>query len=158
MKRIGVFCSSRGDIRQEFIDAGRELGTEIGKRGAEMVYGGRTVGVMPQVLLDKGLEADADLVFYTANLDDRKATMLREADVFVALPGGIGTLDEIFTVVAANTLGYHNKTTILYNVCGFWQPLIDALKKIDAEKMMDSRWGERLKAVSTPEELYEMIF
>ena len=91
--------------------------------------GGRTVGVMPQVLLDKGLEADADLVFYTANLDDRKATMLREAEVFVALPGGIGTLDEIFTVVAANTLGYHNKTTILYNVCGFWQPLIDALKK-----------------------------
>ena len=104
MKRIGVFCSSRGDIRQEFIDAGRELGTEIGKCGAEMVYGGskcglmditaqavrsaggRTVGVMPQVLLDKGLEADADLVFYTANLDDRKATMLREADVFVALP------------------------------------------------------------------------
>ena len=176
MKRIGVFCFSRGVLRQEFIDAGRELGTEIGKRGAEMVYGGskcglmditaqavrsaggRTVGVMPQVLLDKGLEADADLVFYTANLDDRKATMLREADVFVALPGGIGTLDEIFTVVAANTLGYHNKTTILYNVCGFWQPLIDALKKIDAEKMMDSRWGERLKAISTPEELYEMIF
>ncbi len=176
MRRIGVFCSSRGDIRKEFLDAGRELGAEIGRRGAEMVYGGskcglmyvtaqavrsaggRTVGVMPQVLLDRGLEADADLVFYTANLDDRKATMLREADVFVALPGGIGTLDEVFTVVAANTLGYHSKTTVLYNVCGFWQPLVEALQKIDAEKMLDSQWGERLKVASGPEELYGMIF
>ena len=163
MRRIGVFCSSRGDIRKEFLDAGRELGAEIGRRGAEMVYGGskcglmdvtaqavrsaggRTVGVMPQV-------------FYTANLYDRKATMLREADVFVALPGGIGTLDEVFTVVAANTLGYHSKTTILYNVCGFWQPLIEALRKIEAEKMMDSQWGGRLKVASSPEELYGMIF
>ena len=176
MRRIGVFCSSRGDIRKEFLDAGRELGAEIGRRGAEMVYGGskcglmdvtaqavrsaggRTVGVMPQVLLDRGLGADADLVFYTANLDDRKATMLREADVFVALPGGIGTLDEVFTVVAANTLGYHSKTTILYNVCGFWQPLIEALRKIEAEKIMDSQWGGRLKVASSPEELYGMIF
>ena len=176
MRRIGVFCSSRGDIRKEFLDAGRELGAEVGRRGDEVVYCCsrcgfvdvmaqavrstcvRTVGVMPQVLLDRGLGADADLVFYTANLDDRKATMLREADVFVALPGGIGTLDEVFTVVAANTLGYHSKTTVLYNVCGFWQPLVEVLRKIEAEKMMDSQWGGRLKVASSPEELYGMIF
>lgn len=176
MKRICVFCSSRSDIKPEYIAAAQQLGNEIGRRGAEMVYGGsniglmditaqavrnaggRTIGVVPQLLLDKGTECDADLVFYTANLDDRKATMLREAEVFVALPGGIGTLDEIFTIAASNTLGYHSKPTILYNVGGFWQPLIDVLEKIDGEKMMDSKWRERIKVASTPEELYEMIF
>ncbi len=176
MKRIGVFCSSRLDVRKEYIDAARALGEEIGRRGAEMVYGGsqcglmkvtadavhsaggRTVGVVPQAIIDKGWAADDDVTFYTANLDDRKATMQREADVFVALPGGIGTLDEIFTMVATNTFGYHSKKVILYNVCGFWEPVINALKAYDAEKMLDSQWQSRLCTASTPEELYKIIF
>lgn len=176
MKRIGVFCSSRGNIDPAYIKAGNTLGAEIGRRGAEMVYGGsncglmyttaqavhnaggRTVGVLPQKLMDKGVESDADVVFYTASLDDRKATMMREAEVFVALPGGIGTLDEIFTLAAADTLGYCNKPVVLYNVNGFWQPLVDVLEKMDKEHMMDAHWRERIKVASTPEELYKMIF
>lgn len=176
MRRIGIFCSSRSNIRPEYISAARDLGTEIGRRGAQMVYGGsncglmhitaqavhdaggRTIGVMPQILLDKGMQTDADLVFYCADLSDRKATMLRESDVMVALPGGIGTLDEVFTVVAANTLGYHHKTTILYNVCNFWQPTIDMLAQMDREKMIGQGLSERLKVANSPEELYNLIF
>lgn len=176
MRRIGVFCSSRGDVRQEYIDAARSLGTEIGRRGAGMVYGGskcglmdiaaqavraaggHTVGVIPQALVDRGLAADADVVFYTANLDDRKAAMMREADVFVALPGGIGTLDEVFTVVAANVLGYHSKPVVLYNVGGFWQPAVDMLGHIGREGMLGEGMERRLKVASTPGELYPLIF
>lgn len=176
MRRIGVFCSSRSNVRQEYIDAARSLGTEIGRRGADMVYGGskcglmditaravraaggHTIGVIPQALIDRGIAADSDVVFYTANLDDRKAAMLREADVFVALPGGIGTLDEVFTVVAANVLGYHSKPVVLYNVGGFWQPAIDMLKFIGNEGMLGEGLEQRLKVASTPDELYSMIF
>lgn len=176
MKRIGVFCSSRGEIRNEYIEAARQLGREIGRRGAAMVYGGsvcglmgvaanavheaggQTIGAIPRLLMERNLAADTDVAFYCENLDDRKSTMVREADVFVALPGGIGTLDEIFTVVASNTIGYHGKKVILYNVCGFWNPLLDMLAKIRDENMIGARTDRALEVADTPEELFVKIF
>ena len=133
------------------------MGGEIGSRGAYMVYGGsacglmkvtadavrraggQTIGVVPRILMEKNLADDSDVMFYCENLDDRKSTMVREADVFVALPGGVGTLDEIFTVAAANFIGYHKKKVILYNVNGFWNPLVDLLKHLGQERMINSR-------------------
>lgn len=177
MRRVGVFCSSRSEVRPAFIAAAQHLGGEIGRRGAEMVYGGsrlglmgiaaqavhaaggRTVGVVPQALLDRGLNApDDDLTFYCAALDDRKATMLREADIFVALPGGIGTLDEVFTVVAAATLGLHEKRVVLYDVEGFWQPALAMLRSMQAEGMIGEGLENRLAVAKTEQELYAMIF
>lgn len=176
MKRIGVFCSSHSGLRQEYVDAAEMLGSEIGRRGADMVYGGsacglmdvvaravrasggRTIGVVPRIISERRLEADCDLTFYCENLDDRKATMVREADIFVALPGGVGTLDEVFTVAAASFIGYHRKRVVLYNVCGFWNPLLDMLRHMEGEHMLASRLRDIITVAGTCEELIQMLF
>jgi len=174
--RIGVFCSSHADIKSEYIAAAKFLGSEIGRRGAYMIYGGsrcglmniaasavhaaggQTIGAVPRLLEERNLADDADITFYCENLDDRKSTMVREADVFVALPGGIGTLDEIFTVAAANTIGYHSKKVILYNVCGFWNPLLHMLEFMKNENMLGRRTDEIITVADTPEQLVEKLF
>lgn len=176
MRSICVFCSSKEGLRREYEEAAVSLGKEIGRRGARLVYGGskcglmkkvadavhaasgHTVGIVPQILSDRGLADDSDLVFYTADLSDRKAAMLRESDIFVALPGGLGTLDEIFTTAAANALGYHSKLTVLYNVCGFWDPLREMLRAMESERMLPSGMESKIKFASSPEELYSLIF
>lgn len=176
MKRIGVFCSSHTDINPEYVRAAEALGSEIGSRGAYMVYGGsacglmkvtadavrraggQTIGVVPRILMEKNLSDDSDVMFYCENLDDRKSTMVREADVFVALPGGVGTLDEIFTVAAANFIGYHKKKVILYNVNGFWNPLVDLLKHLGQERMINSRINGIIEVADTAGELSEKLF
>lgn len=176
MKRIGVFCSSRSNIRPEFIQSGKDLGRKIGQSGCDLVYGGSRCGLMgivaedvrnagghiigaiPRILAEKNLDADVDVAFMCENLDDRKSTMLREADIFVALPGGVGTLDEIFTIVASNTIGYHNKKVILYNISNFWGKLISLLEQLKEEGMIAADIGERLVVANSSEELYEQIF
>lgn len=108
--------------------------------------------------MEKNLADDSDVMFYCENLDDRKSTMVREADVFVALPGGVGTLDEIFTVAAANFIGYHKKKVILYNVNGFWNPLVDLLKHLGQERMINSRINGIIEVADTAGELSEKLF
>ena len=71
-----------------------------------------------------------DINFHAVNLSDRKDLMLQESDVMVALPGGIGTLDEIFHVAASASIGYHNKKVILYNVDGFWDEMLRFFEKL----------------------------
>lgn len=176
MKNIGVFCSSHNGINPEYARAAEALGREIGRHGANLVYGGsscglmkvladavresggRTTGVVPRILAERHLESDSDVTFYCENLDDRKGTMIREADVFVALPGGIGTLDEIFTVAASNHIGYHRKKVILYNVNGFWNPLLDMMEHLRLEGMTGLAIGRIIETARTPECLSARLF
>ena len=83
--------------------------------------------------------------------------MLEESDVFIALPGGIGTLDEVFTVAAAATIGYHSKRVILYNLKDFWHPLIALLDSLQAQGLMRRPWQSYIAVASTLEELSGII-
>lgn len=75
--------------------------------------GGMIMGVIPTKLEERGLVSDLlDVTFHTVNLSDRKDLMLQESDILVALPGGVGTLDEVFHVMAAATIGYHTKKVV----------------------------------------------
>ena len=149
---IAVFCSANNNIDSNYFLAAEELGQWIGENGHTLVYGGansglmecigkavheaggRTIGVIPRILEEGRRVSDyVDVEIPCEDLTDRKALIMERSDEFYALPGGIGTIDEIFTVAASASIGYHHKKVTLINVEGFWDSLIalldDLLKK-----------------------------
>ena len=137
---VGVFCGSRTGSDPAFAVLAAALGTAIGRRGWRLVYGGGEVGLMgvvaraaldaggtalgviPQRLLDREVgKRDLTELRVTATMFERKADLIREADAFVALPGGLGTLDEILDVLTLRQLGYHAKPMLLLDHEGFWR-------------------------------------
>ena len=150
---IAVFCSANNNIDSNYFRAAEELGRWIGENGHTLVYGGansglmecigkavheaggRTIGVIPRILEEGRRVSDyVDVEIPCEDLTDRKALIMERSDEFYALPGGIGTIDEIFTVAASASIGYHHKKVTLINVEGFWDSLIalldDLLKKV----------------------------
>lgn len=149
MDKIGIFCSASDLISPVYKEKAEELGVWLGQHKKRVIYGGSNTGLMevvaqaakangamlmgivPTKLEDSGRVSDLlDINFHAVNLSDRKDLMLQESDVMVALPGGIGTLDEIFHVAASASIGYHNKKVILYNVDGFWDEMLHFFEKL----------------------------
>jgi uncharacterized protein (TIGR00730 family) len=146
MKRLAVYCGSSPGADPAFAEAARATGEEIARRGIGLVYGGGRLGLMgivadavlagggevhgviPQALIDlevahRGLTE----LHVVATMHERKARMTELTDAFLALPGGIGTFDELFEAWTWNALGYHAKPFGLLNVSGFWDGLLDFL-------------------------------
>jgi len=176
MKRIGVFLSSRDNVPAACRRTAEEVGQWIGSTGRTLVYGGarkglmevlarhvkdsggRVVGAVPQILLDRGMESPClDVAFYCADLNDRKAVLMRESDVLLALPGGIGTLDEIFTVLAARTIGTTCKRVVLYNADGCWDTLLRLLDELHAQGFSDTSATDTVAVVSSVDELARLL-
>ena len=172
--KICVFCSANGQIDPDFFSAAEELGRWAAEKGHTIVYGGvnqglmeaigraaheagaLTIGVIPTIVEKSGRRSDyVDIDIPCDNLSDRKQLMMDQADVFVALPGGIGTLDEIFTVAAYATIGYHQKPVVLFNVKGFWNPLVQLLDNLKAQGMVRGEWQQYIRIISSLEELEE---
>ena len=172
--KICVFCSANGQIDPDFFSAAEELGRWAAEKGHTIVYGGvnqglmeaigraaheagaLTIGVIPTIVEKSGRRSDyVDIDIPCDNLSDRKQLMMDQADVFVALPGGIGTLDEIFTVAASATIGYHQKPVVLFNVKGFWNPLVQLLDNLKAKGMVRGEWQQYIRIISSLEELEE---
>lgn len=126
----------------------------IGSRGAK----GNLIGVVPRIVERGGRMSDRLTVHIPCdNLSDRKDLLLAHSDVVVALPGGIGTLDEVFTVAAAHTIGYHQKRIILYNIGGFWNTLIALLDDLQQRGMIRGHWKDYICVANSFEELTAMI-
>ena len=176
LEKIGVFLSSKPHLSVACIKAADALGTWIGSTGRTLVYGGNTSGLMghlaeavnrsggrifgvvPQRLFDMGCVSPLlHVTFPTVDLADRKATMIQESDVFIALPGGLGTLDEVFTVLAAATLQFEHRPVILYNVEGCWDHLLALLEDLHQRRLIDKRPEAYLKVVGSIEELEAVI-
>lgn len=149
MKSVAVFCAASENIAPGYFEAAAEVGAMLGRKGATLVYGGarfglmeatakaakaagaHIVGVVPDILVERGrVSGLIDEQVPCRNLSERKDIMLERSDILVALPGGVGTLDEIFHVLAAATIGYHTKQVVLYNVNGFWNSLIATLEEM----------------------------
>ncbi|MDD7318434.1 MAG: TIGR00730 family Rossman fold protein [Prevotella sp.] len=169
---IGIFCSANDNIDKAYFDMTRELGEWIGKNGHGVVFGGcdmglmehmaqachdaggRNIGVIPSIIEKNGhVSRYVDVAIHCDNLSDRKDLLLANSDVIVALPGGIGTLDEVFTVAAGATIGYHCKQVILYNMNGFWDKLIECLDDLQQKGMIRGNYGRQIKTVGTLKEL-----
>ena len=174
--KICVFCSANEQIDPDFFSATEELGRWAAKNGHAIVYGGvnqglmeclgraayeaggRTIGVVPTIVEKTGRVSDhVEIEIPCDNLSDRKQLMMDKSDVFIALPGGIGTLDEIFTVAASATIGYHQKPVILYNLKGFWNPLIQLLDDLQRHGMVRGEWRQYIKMASSIEELAALL-
>jgi uncharacterized protein (TIGR00730 family) len=141
-----IYCGSRSGANARFVAAAREVGTWIGAHGGQLVYGGgnnglmgevadatlaaggRVVGVIPKALVEKEwAKHDCTELHIVDSMHDRKQLMAERADAFLALPGGIGTFEELFEVWTWRQLGYHAKPLGLLDVDGYYQPLLQFL-------------------------------
>ena len=120
--------------------------------------GGKTVGVVPSIVEESGRTSQYnDEVISCTNLNERKQLMIEQSDVFIALPGGVGTLDEIFTVASSFTIGYHHKKVILYNMKGFWDSTIQMLDDLQQRGMVRGRWHDYIQVANNLEELVNLV-
>ena len=174
--RIAVYCGSAAGADPAFADAARLLGRTMVERGIDLVYGGGRLGLMG-IVADTVLEAGGKVfgvipqalvaaevahlgcteLFTVANMHERKAKMTDLTDAFVALPGGIGTLDELFEAWTWNALGYHAKPFCLLNVHGFWDGLDGFMDHVrDSGFLSQARRGQLLKA-ETPRQAIDLL-
>ena len=170
--KICVFCSANQQIDPEFFTMTEELGRWAAENGHSIVYGGvnqglmecvakatkeadgHTIGVVPMKVEESGRTSDyVDVEIPCDNLTDRKQLMMDQSDAFIALPGGLGTLDEVFTVAASATIGYHHKPVILYNMKGFWNKLIALLDDLQAKGMIRGEWHQYIKVANSLENI-----
>jgi len=151
-----VYCGSRDGVRPEYAELARRLGASIGRRGWRLVYGGGRVGLMGAVA-DAALAHGAQVVgvipeslmrpevghrglselHVVKTMHERKQMMAEHSDAFVAMPGGIGTFEELFEVWTWRHLGYHGRPIGLLDAQRYWAPLVDFLKRSCDEGFMD---------------------
>ncbi len=168
MNRLCVFCGSRNGSDGIFASAARQLGGELANRGIELVYGGGNVGLMG-VIADAALEAGGRVtgvipealaakelahgeiqdMRVVRSMHERKALMAELADGFIAMPGGLGTLEEFFEVLTWGQLGFHAKPVALLNVDGYFDGLLSFLDHAVAHQFIRSEHGRMVIAESS---------
>ena len=145
---VCVYCGSRAGVDAAYAEAARATGQWIGSHGGQLVYGGgrnglmgivaqatqeaggRVVGIIPKALVDKEqANHHCDELHVVDTMHERKAMMAERSDAFVALPGGIGTFEELFEVWTWRQLGYHDKPIGLLNVAGYYDALLVFLRQ-----------------------------
>ena len=175
-KNIGVFCASSDRVDPVYGLTAREFGTWIGEQGYTLVYGGCSlglmevvakaaraagadvVGVVPDIIEARGcISEEVTRVIDCKNLSERKDLIIAESDILIALPGGIGTLDEVFTALAAHTIGYYAKRVVLYNVQGFWDEQLAALRSMERAGFLSTPLDELLFVADSFSELVDAI-
>lgn len=158
---ICVYCGSSPGNEAAFVEAGEKLGAAIARAGLELIYGGGTNGVMgavglsalknggkvgaiiPKFLTTRESTADALRIFddltVTETMHERKHAMFQRSDAFVALPGGIGTVEEIVEIMTWAQLGQHRKPMVFANILGFWNPMLSMIEHMEKVGFLHSR-------------------
>jgi uncharacterized protein (TIGR00730 family) len=170
LSAVGVFCGSSRGEGERWAATARSLGTLLGERGIDLVYGGGQVGLMGE-LADAALAAGGRVVgvipaglfsrevahrgvtelHEVGSMHERKALMYDRSDAFIALPGGFGTLDELAEVVTWTQLGLHGKPTVLLDVDGFWRPLVALFDGMAASGFLKPQNRDLVHVRDTPE-------
>ncbi|MEN3284873.1 MAG: hypothetical protein V7607_6013 [Solirubrobacteraceae bacterium] len=155
LSSVCVFCGSNGGADPAYVAAAEAVGAGLAQRGIRIVYGGgrvglmgaladsaraaggEVVGVMPQALVDREIgHTGIDDLRVVDTMHERKALMVELADAFIALPGGIGTLEELFEVYTWAQLGIHAKPLALLDVAGYYEPLAAFLDHAVAQRFL----------------------
>ncbi len=175
-KNICVYCSSSNYLNEKFYKLAQEFGHKIAEKGFGLVYGGtnvgcmgqianavlhnggKVIGVVPKLIHEKGLAHPqlAEIVI-TKDMRERKATMEMHSDVFVAIPGGFGTFEEIFEIMVAKQLGYHKKAVIFLNLEGFYDPLFQMFENVYKEKFAKEETRELYHIANSVDEIFEYL-
>jgi hypothetical protein len=176
VQSVTVYCSSSSRVPRVYFEAARHLGAAIAHQRWTLVYGGnavglmgevadavrdgggRVVGITPQVLVDKGItDRKCHELIVTPDMRQRKALLESRGDAFIALPGGLGTFEEIFEIIVGRQLNVHHKPVILLNVAGYYGPLL-AMVDHGVEQGFIKPEGRRLFHVAaTVEEAVEQL-
>ena len=174
---VCVYCGSRAGATAQFAAAASEVGRWIGGHGGQLVYGGgnsglmgvvatatldaggRVVGVIPRALVEKEFaKRDCTELHIVDSMHERKRLMAERADAFLALPGGIGTFEELFEVWTWRQLRYHDKPIGLLNADGYFDPLLAFLRSSVGHGFMDDRqMGLLLIGGQAPALLQELV-
>lgn len=176
IRNVTVYCASSGKVPQVYIDAAIELGTAIAKSGWGLIYGGNRIGVMgkladaaraaggkvvgitPQLFIDKGIGDDVcDELVVSLGMRDRKAMLEERGDAIIALPGGLGTLEELFDVIVHKQLGYHAKPIVLLNTADYYAPLLAMLEHGIEQSFIKSKARELYYVAGTVQEAIDFL-
>lgn len=175
MAAICVFCGSQS-VDARHLDLAREVGTQLAARGHALVSGGGrvsmmgavaaatraaggyTVGVMPQLLVDREIaDTASDELIVTTDMATRKIVMCEKADAFLTLPGGLGTLDELFEVWTTRYLGQHRKPMVVLDDGGFYRELVGWLRRLPDHGFATREAVDLLRVAETVPEALDLI-
>ncbi len=173
---IAVFCGSQSGNQPLYTEHATALGIYMGKHDIHLIYGGgnkgimgsvanavlasggRVTGIIPELLIgwEQQHEGITDLQV-VADMHARKKIMYDLCDMAIILPGGYGTLDELFEILTWNTLKIHQKKIIILNSAGFYDHLLNHIKHMQDSKFLYEPWDERIKIASTVEEVISFL-
>jgi uncharacterized protein (TIGR00730 family) len=176
MKSICIYCGSSDRVRPAYLESARQMGAALAERGLTLVYGAGSTGLMG-ALADAALEAGGQVIgvipaiFNTPRLAHngltrlevldtihlRKARMIELSDAFIALPGGFGTLEELFEILTWAQVGLHHKPVGLLNTQRYFDPLLRLLDHIEQEGFIYSEHRQLLSHAETPQALLEAL-
>jgi uncharacterized protein (TIGR00730 family) len=173
---VAVFCASADGVNPLYRQQAEELGRSLAERGIGLVYGGakvglmqavadanlasggRVIGVIPEVLVDLEVAHHGLTELHvTSTMHTRKALMGERSDAFIILPGGYGTFEELFEVLAWQTLKLHSKPIILLNTLGFYDKMLDFLDHSRAQGMMTPAKRQILLVAQTIPDIFRLL-
>jgi uncharacterized protein (TIGR00730 family) len=174
VRSVGVFLSSSKTVAPIFLDAAELLGEALAKY--KVVFGGSNtgcmgalakgvlnrrgvlVGVVPEMdFVDGVVQEGMTEKVLVPDMAIRKQRMFERSDAFVVFPGGIGTLDELFDVLALRQIGVHQKPTVLYNYLGYWGPLVEALETFAQQRMIAAHPDELFVVLDRPQDVINYL-
>lgn len=176
IQSIAVYCASSNKLRSSFVEAAERLGALIAEAGMRVIYGdggiglmaavargalknnGEVVGVIPQFMVDQGWNnPDSTHTIVTQTMHERKATICDMCDAMVALPGGIGTFEELLECLTWKQLGLHSNPVVILNTDGYYDNLLACIDLMIEEQMMRPIHKEMFVVVSEPEDVLPAI-
>lgn len=176
IKRVAVYAASSSQVSSEYIDAAAELGRTLAAEGIEIVYGagkvglmgaladaaldagGKVTGVIPQFMVDNGWcrEKLTNLIV-TPDMHTRKEKIVTLADATIALPGGVGTLEELMEIITWKQLGLYANPIVILNTRGYFNPLKEMLERAVEEKFMREIHRNLWSIADTPRQVADLI-
>ena len=176
IRNICVYCGSGVGGKPAYAEAARTLGHSLAQEGIGLVYGGGSLGLMGEVAratLEAGgrvtgiipaflsereqMLRDVDELVVTEDMHQRKMLMFQKSDAFVALPGGIGTLEELVEQLTWSQLGQHQKPVIIANIDGFWTPFLRLLEHMRSDQFIRQNLDVRCTVVDRAEDIVPTV-
>ncbi|WP_018296703.1 TIGR00730 family Rossman fold protein [Corynebacterium lubricantis] len=175
IKNVAVYCGSTHGTKPIYAESARLMGETIAKNQQVLVFGGgniglmgeladsvlahggEVIGVMPRHLVDKEIAHQSVTLEIVETMAERKTRMEELADAFIALPGGMGTMEELSEVLTMQQLGYHDGPVGLLNVDGFWDPWIELVERMATHGFLQKKYADALVVSEDPSDLLQQF-
>jgi uncharacterized protein (TIGR00730 family) len=176
IKALTVFCGSKSGANLSFLKEATSLGNLLAQKNIDLVYGGgnkglmgavangclaeggKVIGIMPKLLLEwEAQHTGLTELIITQTMHDRKKILYEKGDAALVLPGGMGTLDELFEMLTWNNLKIHNKKVFILNIDGYYNALIHLLDNMDTNGFMYDNWKDRIIVCPSVEALKPLL-